>query len=173
GLRAGHDRERRAGPRVGEPERARPRGRERGARQRGRDADRDDAHRDAARARRDAGLPLALRHGLPARGERHRHDRLADARAELLGRGGRRQPERRGTGERAPPREPPERHAQRDDQRGRLDVEHGDDHDPVMPDPRRVYYDHEPAYRKIAAKGGRGWDDLTPDVDQNSYRSLD
>jgi SAM-dependent methyltransferase len=42
-----------------------------------------------------------------------------------------------------------------------------------MSDPRRVYYDHEPAYRKIAAGGGRGWDDLTPGVEQGSYKALD
>lgn len=40
-------------------------------------------------------------------------------------------------------------------------------------DPRRVYYDHEPAYRTIAASGGRGWDDLKPGVDHGSYRALD
>jgi SAM-dependent methyltransferase len=28
-----------------------------------------------------------------------------------------------------------------------------------MSDERRVYYDHEPAYRAIAEAGGRGWDD--------------
>jgi SAM-dependent methyltransferase len=39
---------------------------------------------------------------------------------------------------------------------------------------RRVPYDHEPAYRKIAARGGRGWDDLHPErPDQGSYRSLE
>lgn len=39
---------------------------------------------------------------------------------------------------------------------------------------QRVPYDHEPAYRRIAARGGRGWDDLHPDrPDQGSYRSLD
>jgi SAM-dependent methyltransferase len=39
---------------------------------------------------------------------------------------------------------------------------------------RRVPYDHEPAYRTIAAQGGRGWDDLHPgQPDQGSYRSLD
>src|SRR5690348_14932772 len=42
-----------------------------------------------------------------------------------------------------------------------------------MTDRRRVYYDHEPAYAKIAAQGGRGWDDLTPDIDQRSYEGLD
>ncbi len=40
-------------------------------------------------------------------------------------------------------------------------------------DPRRVYYDHESAYRRIAASGGRGWDDLTPDKDQGSYLALE
>lgn len=29
-----------------------------------------------------------------------------------------------------------------------------------LKDARRVYYDHEPAYRKIAAAGGEGWDDM-------------
>lgn len=39
---------------------------------------------------------------------------------------------------------------------------------------RRTSYDHEPAYRRIAARGGRGWDDLHPDrPDQGSYRSLE
>src|SRR5262245_41594912 len=42
-----------------------------------------------------------------------------------------------------------------------------------MPDGRRVYYDHEGAYRKIAAAGGRGWDDLTPGVPQGSYDALE
>lgn len=36
-------------------------------------------------------------------------------------------------------------------------------------DPRRIYYDHEPAYKKIAARRGRGWDDLTPTEVQGSY----
>lgn len=35
-------------------------------------------------------------------------------------------------------------------------------------DDRRVYYDHEPAYRAIAEAGGRGWDDLP-----ESMRGLD
>ncbi|MBI3725897.1 methyltransferase domain-containing protein [bacterium] len=39
-----------------------------------------------------------------------------------------------------------------------------------MPDERRVYYDHEPAYKKIAAQGGRGWDDFCPSTD--SYDGL-
>jgi ubiquinone/menaquinone biosynthesis C-methylase UbiE len=38
-------------------------------------------------------------------------------------------------------------------------------------DTRRVYYDHEPAYRRIKAKGGRGWDDLF-DGEQGSYLSV-
>ena len=37
----------------------------------------------------------------------------------------------------------------------------------------RPYYDHEPAYKKIAAAGGHGWDDLRPGVDHGSYRALD
>ena len=40
-----------------------------------------------------------------------------------------------------------------------------------MTDTRRVYYDHEPAYLRIKAKGGRGWDDLY-DEEQRSYDSL-
>lgn len=42
-----------------------------------------------------------------------------------------------------------------------------------MADERRVYYDHEPAWRRIAAAGGQGWDDLRPGPDQGSYRALD
>jgi SAM-dependent methyltransferase len=42
-----------------------------------------------------------------------------------------------------------------------------------VPDPRRTDYDHEPAYKKIAAAGGRGWDDLTPGVKQDSYVGVD
>jgi 2-polyprenyl-3-methyl-5-hydroxy-6-metoxy-1,4-benzoquinol methylase len=39
---------------------------------------------------------------------------------------------------------------------------------------RRNAYDHEPAYRKIAASGGRGWDDWVPgSPEQGSYRSLE
>lgn len=39
---------------------------------------------------------------------------------------------------------------------------------------RRNAYDHEPAYRKIAARGGVGWDDQVPGgPDQGSYRSLE
>jgi len=40
-------------------------------------------------------------------------------------------------------------------------------------DSRRTYYDHEPAYRRIAATGGTGWDDLFPDQVPESYRALD
>lgn len=36
----------------------------------------------------------------------------------------------------------------------------------------RVYYDHEPAYRKIEARGGRGWDDLRPQPPPDSYEAL-
>jgi len=43
----------------------------------------------------------------------------------------------------------------------------------VPPDDQRVYYDHEPAYRKIKATGGRGWDDLYPGTDPHSYDALD
>ncbi len=39
--------------------------------------------------------------------------------------------------------------------------------------PRRTYYDHEAAYRRIAAAGGTGWDDLFPDQVGGSYDSLD
>ncbi|HZU96895.1 MAG TPA: class I SAM-dependent methyltransferase [Planctomycetota bacterium] len=42
-----------------------------------------------------------------------------------------------------------------------------------MADPRRVYYDHEPAYKRILAKGGRGWDDLSPGKDPRSYVQLE
>lgn len=38
---------------------------------------------------------------------------------------------------------------------------------------RRTYYDHEDAYRKIRAAGGRGWDDLSPGASNNSYAALD
>ena len=38
---------------------------------------------------------------------------------------------------------------------------------------RRTYYDHEPAYRQIAAKGGRGWDDLHPGEWHGSYTALE
>lgn len=49
-----------------------------------------------------------------------------------------------------------------------------------MADERRVYYDHEPAYRAIAEAGGRGWDDrpgkerlpCVP-VEGDSYRGLE
>jgi len=40
-------------------------------------------------------------------------------------------------------------------------------------DARRIYYDHEQVYRRIASAGGRGWDDLTPDIEQESYLALD
>jgi 2-polyprenyl-3-methyl-5-hydroxy-6-metoxy-1,4-benzoquinol methylase len=39
-------------------------------------------------------------------------------------------------------------------------------------DTRRVYYDHEPAYRKIAAQGGRAWDDLHSGVSPGSYEAF-
>jgi SAM-dependent methyltransferase len=42
-----------------------------------------------------------------------------------------------------------------------------------MPDVRRVYYDHEPAYRRIAQSGGTGWDDLFPGQSCDSYRGLE
>jgi SAM-dependent methyltransferase len=42
-----------------------------------------------------------------------------------------------------------------------------------MVDPRRVYYDHEPMYKRIAASGGRGWDDRKPGPDQGSYVTLE
>lgn len=41
-----------------------------------------------------------------------------------------------------------------------------------MSDPRRIYYDHEPAYRKIAASGGRGWDDNSPGRNPDSYAGI-
>lgn len=41
-----------------------------------------------------------------------------------------------------------------------------------MVDQRRVYFDHEPAYRKIVAKGGSGWDDLNGDS-TDSYAALE
>lgn len=40
-----------------------------------------------------------------------------------------------------------------------------------MSDSRRLYYDHEPAYRQVEAKGGRGWDDCCPSTDH--YRTFD
>ena len=43
----------------------------------------------------------------------------------------------------------------------------------LMTDPRRKYYDHEAAYRRIAAQGGAGWDDLTPGATQSSYVAID
>jgi len=42
-----------------------------------------------------------------------------------------------------------------------------------MADTRRVYYDHEPAWRQVAAKGGRGWDDLYAVRPDDSYDALD
>jgi SAM-dependent methyltransferase/predicted kinase len=38
---------------------------------------------------------------------------------------------------------------------------------------RRVYYDHEPVYRSVAARGGSGWDDRNDDPDDDSYVGLD
>lgn len=45
----------------------------------------------------------------------------------------------------------------------------------LMPpdDDRRVYYDHEPAYRQLAARGGTGWDDWKPEVEHDSYGDLE
>lgn len=40
-------------------------------------------------------------------------------------------------------------------------------------DDRRVYYDHESAYRRIAACGGRGWDDICPNAQHDSYLALE
>ena len=37
----------------------------------------------------------------------------------------------------------------------------------------RLYYDHEPAYRRILASNGEGWDDLTGSGDSDSYEALD
>lgn len=42
-----------------------------------------------------------------------------------------------------------------------------------MKDGRRIYYDHESAYRRIAARGGSGWDDLSPDPQPSSYTEID
>lgn len=42
----------------------------------------------------------------------------------------------------------------------------------MKPD-RRTYYDHELVYRRIAEKGGRGWDDRVGPADQGSYCALD
>jgi len=39
-------------------------------------------------------------------------------------------------------------------------------------DQRRVYYDHEPTYRRIAAKGGRSWDDMKDVPDTDAFDSL-
>ncbi len=36
-----------------------------------------------------------------------------------------------------------------------------------------TYYDHEPAYRRIAESGGTGWDDLFADRPPDSYVALD
>jgi len=38
---------------------------------------------------------------------------------------------------------------------------------------RRVYYDHESVYREVAARGGAGWDDRSPEPDTDSYDGLD
>lgn len=38
---------------------------------------------------------------------------------------------------------------------------------------RRVYYDHEPVYRRVAERGGAGWDDRHDDPDDDSYVGLD
>lgn len=38
---------------------------------------------------------------------------------------------------------------------------------------RRKYYDHEPAYQRIAAAGGKAWDDLYADRDYDPFRALD
>lgn len=38
---------------------------------------------------------------------------------------------------------------------------------------KRAYYDHEPAYQRIQAAGGSGWDDLFQDQIHDSYRALD
>ena len=37
-------------------------------------------------------------------------------------------------------------------------------------DSRRIYYDHEPAYLKIDAKGGHGWDDLNAQDDRDAQK---
>ncbi len=39
--------------------------------------------------------------------------------------------------------------------------------------PRRVYYDHEPVYRRVLQRGGSGWDDRRDDPDTDSYLGLD
>lgn len=41
-----------------------------------------------------------------------------------------------------------------------------------MPDTRRTYYDHEPAWQTIRAKGGRGWDDLWDTPAPGSYDAV-
>lgn len=43
----------------------------------------------------------------------------------------------------------------------------------TLSDRRRIYFDHDPVYRRIAAAGGRGWDDRCADQDQGSYRALE
>lgn len=40
-----------------------------------------------------------------------------------------------------------------------------------MKDSRRIYYDHEPAYRQVEAKGGRAWNDCCPSTDH--YATFD
>ena len=40
-------------------------------------------------------------------------------------------------------------------------------------DRRRIYFDHEPAYQKIAENLGTGWDDLFPGTNQGSYDALE
>ncbi|MFO0613396.1 MAG: class I SAM-dependent methyltransferase [Polyangiaceae bacterium] len=42
-----------------------------------------------------------------------------------------------------------------------------------MKDARRIYYDHEPAYQRIAARGGSGWGDLDPEGGGASYEAID
>ncbi len=43
----------------------------------------------------------------------------------------------------------------------------------MPPDDRRTYYDHEPAYRDLAAQGGRGWEDRSPDAGHDPYAGLE
>lgn len=38
---------------------------------------------------------------------------------------------------------------------------------------KRAYYDHEPAYQRIQAAGGSGWDDLYAEPVEGSYRALE
>jgi ubiquinone/menaquinone biosynthesis C-methylase UbiE len=40
-------------------------------------------------------------------------------------------------------------------------------------DGRRTYYDHEGPYRRIAAKGGAGWDALSGDASNDSYAAVE